>query len=286
MSRGDREATALSAARLPTAAGSSSSRPAANASAKPLPPSGPDTTVVTEACEDGAQQNWPSVLAIATSLASVSYAPAAVKPSGHISDELRDGLGAFGGRGLGRRLVERVVLGRRRRRREPREQRVGRDDGRHLERALGRPPRALGGEVVRRRDADAALGDDADADPRVLAVGALVDRARGEPREPAPLVHEQDLDAVRARQAQGRLGDAADLVRPDETRHRPAPAAFIPPARISRAPRPARSGTARATRRGRRARPGPAGPCRSSACPTASSPRGRRPRRTNPRTRW
>ncbi len=82
-SRGDREATALSAARLPIASGSSSSRPAANISAKPLPPSGPVTTVVTEACDDGAQQNCPSVFATATSLASVSYAPAAVNPSGH-----------------------------------------------------------------------------------------------------------------------------------------------------------------------------------------------------------
>ena len=32
---------------------------------------------------EGAQQNWPSVFATATSLAIVSNAPAAVNPSGH-----------------------------------------------------------------------------------------------------------------------------------------------------------------------------------------------------------
>ena len=280
-SRGDREATALSAARLPTAAGSSSLRPAANTSAKPLPPSGPVTTVVTEACDDGAQQNWPSRVRDGDLARERLVGAGGREPLGASRDELGDGLGAFGGRGLGRGLVERLGLGGRRGRREPREQRVGRDHGRHLERALGRPQRALGREVVRGRDADAPLGHDANADPGVLAVRALVDRARGEPREPAPLVHEQDLDTVRARQVQGRVRDAADLVGPDETRHR-----LSARAHISRAPRAARPGTSRARRHGRHGRPGQAAPSRSSAYPTASTPRDRRRRRTSPRTPW
>ena len=71
--------------------------------------------------------------------------------------------------------------------------------------------------------------------PGVLPVRALVDRARREPREPAPFVHEQDLDAVGARQLERGLRDAPDLVGPDEPRHQP------------RHPDSGRCGTARAT---------------------------------------
>src|SRR3972149_2589988 len=53
------------------------------ASAKPLPPSPPVTTVVSDAWVDGAQQNCPSVLATAISLATVSRAPAARTPEPH-----------------------------------------------------------------------------------------------------------------------------------------------------------------------------------------------------------
>ncbi len=53
---------------------------------------------------------------------------------------------------------------------------------------------------------------------------------------------------------------------------------------LTRAPPPARCGSAPERRRGRHAPPARADPCRSSACPTRPSPRRRRPRRTSPRT--
>ena len=62
----------MSAAVRPIASASIASTEPANVSAKPLPPSGPVTTVVSEAWVDGAQQNWPSLLAIASSTAIVS----------------------------------------------------------------------------------------------------------------------------------------------------------------------------------------------------------------------
>src|SRR3990172_6001833 len=79
---GDCDATALSAARRPIAAGSTSAALLANVSANPLPRSPPVATLVIQACEEGVQQNCPSVFATATSEASVSKAPAAVKPAG------------------------------------------------------------------------------------------------------------------------------------------------------------------------------------------------------------
>ena len=116
-------------------------------------------------------------------------------------------------------------------------------------------------EVVRRRDADPVLLDHADAHAGVLAVGALVDRARGEPREPAPLVHEQNFDAVGVRQAERGVRDAARLVGSDHPGISGAPGTSSP------SPRAARSGTAPATRRARRARPARAGPCRQFGVP-------------------
>jgi hypothetical protein len=76
-SRGRCDDWALPNARRPVAAGSISSARAEKASAKPLPPSPPFTTELIDACVEGAQQNWPSVLATATSIAIVSSAPAA-----------------------------------------------------------------------------------------------------------------------------------------------------------------------------------------------------------------
>ena len=56
-----------------------------NASANPLPCSPPVITVVSDACVPGDQQNCPSVFAMPTSAARVSYAPAATNPVGHRS---------------------------------------------------------------------------------------------------------------------------------------------------------------------------------------------------------
>src|SRR5262245_58097076 len=84
-SRGERDATAVSEARRPIASASIASRDAANVSANPLPPSGPLTTVVSDACVDGDQHRCPWVFARATSPAVVSYAPAAVHPSAQVA---------------------------------------------------------------------------------------------------------------------------------------------------------------------------------------------------------
>ena len=70
--RGACDRTAFSLARAPIAPGSIPSTPAANVSANPLPPSPPVMTVVSEACVEGAQQNWPSEFATPISIACVS----------------------------------------------------------------------------------------------------------------------------------------------------------------------------------------------------------------------
>src|ERR671918_461384 len=80
MSRGFFDALALLAARSPTVPASTSSMLAANPSENPLPPSAPVITVVTDAREVGAQQNWPSGFRTATSIPIVSNAPAATSP--------------------------------------------------------------------------------------------------------------------------------------------------------------------------------------------------------------
>ena len=107
--------------------------------------------------------------------------------------------------------------------RQARPQRVGRHDLRHLLGALRGLERALRGEVVGRGHAHAVLRDDADAQLRVLAERALVDLGLGEPREPAPVVHEQDLDAVHAVEPERGLGHRAEAVGPDQPRHQRTP---------------------------------------------------------------
>ena len=251
--RGDR---LVARARLPTARGRARHRPAANISAKPLPPSPPVTTVVTR----GLRRRRPAELALGVRRRDLAR-ERLVRAGGR--EALRARIGRSGARRLGARLGRRgpAVAPRRTpvrarrvgdRRREPREQRVGRDDLGHLERALGRPPRALGREVVRRGDADAALRRR---------------RGRGSPCPRGGVLWWIELEANRVSpphscmnrtstpSARGRLRAASATRRTSSGPMRPViapPPAFIPPARISRAPRPARPGTSRARRRGRR----------------------------------
>jgi len=74
-------------------------------------------------------------------------------------------------------------------------------------------------EVVRGGDADPSARDDPHAQTGVLASGALVHLARREPREPAPFVHEQDLDVVHALEVERGLRDLDEPVATDQAWH-------------------------------------------------------------------
>ena len=68
------------------------------------------TTVVTEACVEGAQHRWPSVLASPTSIADGLVGAGGREPGCARADQIGDGFGAHLGRGVRRSLEEPVHL--------------------------------------------------------------------------------------------------------------------------------------------------------------------------------
>ena len=228
---------------------------------------------LTLAWVPGWYANWPSVLATATSMIWVSYAPAASMPVRGLADDLRRPPRPAASASSPRRP--------RRSRRASCSRPSARGPGspgraRPPARSPGRPAPPSGrrlGEVVRRGHPDAAPLHHANLHPGVLAPRVLVDRRAREPGEPAPLVDREDLDVVGPLDLEGRARDLAQVVGTDRAGHLSAP-------------RPGRCGTGPEGCRGPRGPSGAAGPSRSSGSPTPPSPRGPPPRRTSPRTRW
>ena len=145
------------------------------------------------------------------------------EPVGAGADEPGDGVGAGLGGGVGGSLEESVAGGNVGHRRQAWPERVGTDDLGHLLGALGGGARPVGCGVVGRRDAHPAVGHHTDPQAGVFARRALVDLALGEPRQRAPLVHEQDLDIVDPTQCQGGIGDPPEPVGPHQARHQRTP---------------------------------------------------------------
>ena len=160
-------------------------------SAKPLPPSGPVMTVVSDAWVDGAQRACPRCCD-AELIAIVSNAPAA-EAVGGLGHQLRDASaragvggpshlearsssGASGGASPGNRVRPTTSA---------------------ISRAARGPVRRRG-RLVRGGDTDVTSLDDAHAQPGVLADDALVDLRGGEAGEAPPLVHQQHLDVIGA----------------------------------------------------------------------------------------
>ncbi len=228
-------------ARRPISAGSSSSTPGANTSANPLPPSPPPITVVTDAIVVGAQQNWPSVFATATSLAVVSNAPAAANPDGHAPTSSATPFARRSG------VVAAVASSKREASTtSSRGARPGNSGSGAttpaISRALSAARRAPSGEKsFVAATPDRPGRDHPDAEPRVLAPRALMDRARGEAGEPSPLVQEEHLDPVRAGDLQRRVRDAPDLVGADDAGHQPRTPTCTPRNLAGDAPCPTRA---------------------------------------------
>ena len=140
-----------------------------------------------------------------SSAAAVSNAPAATNPSGHCSINRRDGLGARRGR-RARRCPRRTD---RRRGRPPSAPGRGTADP-------ARRPRAISFALAAASRAPRSVKSFDDATPvrprlttRTRSPVSsrnvrLVDHGVREPGEPAPFVHEQDLDAVDAAEARAR----------------------------------------------------------------------------------
>ena len=171
---------------------------------------------MSEAWVEGAQQTWPSLFASPSSTADRLVGARGRAAGRAAADELGDGVGAHLGRGRRRTLEEAVHLGHVGRRREARP---------HADRPRrSRPSRARSARPPRRprawprsrpRPRCGRPSTTRTRKPGVLARDALVDLAVREPREPAPLVHEQDLDVVGARHRQRPVGDPAELVGPE-----------------------------------------------------------------------
>ncbi len=227
-------------------------------------------TVVSDAKDDGDQQERPSVLARPSSTAVVSKAPAATKPSGH-------------------RPISAATAS-------------ARDAG--VASAVAAKNRSTEGmSAFGARPGKSGSGAATSAISFALRAAAWAPRSLKSFDEATPVRPRETTrtrSAVSSRKVDWWISEFAKRVIPphswmDSTstpstpgRSSAAEATLAKPsAPISpgiSAPRSGRRGTEPERCRVPRDPPVPAGPCRSWACPTGSTPRVRRPRRTIPRT--
>ena len=213
----------MSAARAPSASGSMKPPEPENASANPLPCSPPVITVVSDATVPGDQQNCPSELAMPSSAAAVSNAPAATNPVGQVSISRPTASARDVGEESAVSSKNRSTCATSGLRRQAGEERIRRRDLGHLLRARGRLPSAALAEVVGGRHAGPVVENDPYAQPGVLAERRLVDHGVREPREPAPLVRVEHLHAVDPAELERRGRDCPEPVLADQARHQRTP---------------------------------------------------------------